>query len=243
MLLLAFVALTLKTLDFNQRKDLTKNTAIQLIMSESTSDLDKFMIQKELSKLDWVSHIEPINKERILVDINANSPLSAALMTKYTDEILHIKGISKIIYPRSLSNQAISFTENLKTVSNITLIIVAFICMLFTFLIVKALLYSKKHTVYYMKLIGASPGYIFKSFLKPIFWCSLAAGLFSSLLIGITLFSFIYFDINLIKSIDVRLVGILVMTLPILGIIINELLATILLNSLYKMNKKKINSI
>lgn len=243
MLLLLFVALILKTLDYNQRKELTNTSTLQVVLNSRISDLDKFMTQKELSKLDWVSHLEPLTKEQILVEIKTNTALGVTQIAKYTDSLLNIKGISKIIYPRSLNKQAIEFTRNLKTISNATLITVALVCLLFAFLIIKALLYSKKHTIYYMKLIGATPTYTFKTFLKPIFWCSLAAGLFSSTLVSIGLLSFIYFDINLIKNIDVRFIGILVISLPIIGIIINEMHATILLNRLYKMNKKQINSI
>lgn len=243
MLILLFVALMIKALDYNQQRDIITNTEIQVVVQRGASDLERFIIQKELSKLKWVSRIEPLNKEQILVSVKTETAISATEAAKYADDLLKTKGISKIIYPRSLNKQAISFTKNLEIISNALLITITFVCLLFTFLIIKSLLYSKKYTIYYMKLVGATPIYTFKSFLKPIFWCSLAAGLFSSILISLGLVYCLYFNINILENIDVRVVGILVISLPILGIIINETHATILLNRLYKMNKKQINSI
>lgn len=242
-LVLVFVALILKTSAIGQERDLAQNTNIAIALGDNLTDLDQLLVRKRISQLNWVDKLQNSREGYLLLIPNRNQQITDIDAARYTDELLTIKGVSKIIYPRSLNAHATDFISGLNKLSNILLIAAGIIALLFTYLIIRVLLYSKKATIYTMKLVGAKQTYVYRTFLKPIFWCSLAAGLFTAVIVSLGIYLFTYLGANIIGSIDIKIIYILIISLPVVGILINGGNTLFILSQLYKMNRKQINSI
>jgi cell division transport system permease protein len=191
-LILFFIACIIVGYNYTKTEvnSLREDIKFELELAENTSEGAKVELRKSLSEIEYVKAIEYVSKEEAVVwhqeqlgdnymDQLQSNPLYDAFFIQLKSNYVHPDSIQKIktelytikeIKDISYSEVAVNFvSSNLKKLT----IILGIICLMF-FLIaitlidntIRLSMYSQRFLIRSMQLIGATPFFILKPFLK-----------------------------------------------------------------------------
>ena len=222
-----------------------ENINFTIVLKPDSKEVDILKLQKDLDKLPFIKSTEYITKEKAakeftkslgedFVNFLGYNPLLASIEVKLHSNYANQDSISKIekYFKNNASINEIIYEKSLihlvnENVNKISLIILGFSGLLFLIAValinntVRLMVFSKRFIIRTMQLVGATKGFIRRPFLFRSIFHGIAAALISiTLIIGLMYLSQRELpEINLM--LDYSSIGILFVSLIIVGIIIN----------------------
>jgi len=221
---------------------LKENIGITLMLKDTAKDTEVETLQKQISGLSYVKTVTYISKEKAaqelkeevgqdFLDFLGYNPLPAALEVKVKADYSHPdsmarvaaafqkhKEVSEVVYQKDLVQM---LSENVRKLSFIFLIFSGLLITIAVSIInnsVRLTVYSKRFLLKTMQLVGATPSFIRKPFLKQSIWLGmLGSTLANILLAGLSWWAKNQVD-GLIGLNDYHMMGILFLAVLISGI-------------------------
>jgi cell division transport system permease protein len=184
-----------------------ENITMSVILTEDLSDITIRKMRDRLEKQPYVKSTQYISKEQAAIEMQRElgenpetflgfNPFRASIEVKLNSEYTHPdslpaieKRISKdasvsdVIYRKDMMQMV---NNNIRRIGVILLILLAVLIVISFVLInntIRLLIYSKRFLIYTMRLVGATPGFIRRPFLKYNVVSGLIAGLIAILLL------------------------------------------------------------
>lgn len=237
-LILLLIAINLQFSSKNITQSIITEQTLIVSLQANLEPLDKIVLQREVGKLKWVSSTTMTDNQLIII---LKQPLES--IESISEDLAQIAPIKNIAYPRLLNNKTQLLANNINKLTTLLLIATAIICWIFSFLILKSLLYSKRQQIYYMKLVGCSKGYLLKKYSTIVFWCSLAAALAAIIIVSGAMFIISLIDTSSVTYININGLFIGLTIIPLWAAGMNSINCYYIISKIYKLNKKQIYSI
>lgn len=245
-LVLAMFAISLLLrFSFNNIKDyFISNLEIEVELVSTLTPIESFQVRNEIEKAKIIKSIALDNSQKqIKIGLNSSQLKDLEALDKYVEQIKGVKGVNSVLYPEAITKYILSASDFIKKTSTLLVFIIGIIGYFFLYIIIRILIYSKRYPIYNMKLVGATKKYIYNTFIIKNLWCSLAAGLFTSVILSLAAFTLTLTHPDTLLVIDIKTFYFVLLLTPILGVIVNVINTRILVNKTYKLNRKQLNSI
>ena len=236
------IVLTLHYSNTNIRNYITEQLEIKITF-DSVKKTDQIKITQQLSKIKAIKKISKIKDQQININLSSTYIKSITDLEQVLNTIKETKGIQSIIYPQVITDYILKAFNSFKSITTYILCSTLIIGYLFLYLLMRILIYSKRYLIYNMRLVGATKRYVLKAFIHKNFWCSLSAGLFTSVCIGFSTLAITFVNPNFTAIININLIYMILIFIPILSILINSLNTWLLVNRAYKLNRQELNRI
>jgi cell division transport system permease protein len=220
-----------------------ENIGFRIYMKENVREAEIIQFQKILDATDYVKSTEYITPEQAAVELTEElgeefidflgyNPLPPAIDLRLVAEYANIDSLA-VIEKRLLANEDVKevyYQKSLvhlinQNIRRISLILLGFSGLLLLIAIallnntIRLSVYSKRFIIKSMQLVGATQGFI----RRPFIWKGITQGLYSSLFAMILMTGILYWLRNefpeLIVLQDFKMLGILYVTIVILGIV------------------------
>lgn len=235
-----------------------ENIGFTVFLNDNIKEVEMHRIQKFLDAIPEIKSTEFISKEAAAKQLSAElgedfisflgyNPLPASIDVKFYADFATPESFAKIEKELLQFEQVkeVNYKESLihlvnEKIYQITLFLSAFSIILFAISVVlinntvRLSVYSKRFLIKTMKLVGATNSFI----RTPFFLRSAVHGIISALLASSYLFFLIYYFQNFVKdfagNIDIELIGILFLSVIIIGMLITSITTFFAVNKYLK---------
>ena len=163
-----------------------ENISFSIVLKDNQKEADIKKMQKTLDALPYIKSTEYISKEQAVKELEENpetflgfNPLQASIEVKLHSEYANVDSlqliekkikkytsVSDLLYRKDMMQMV---NDNVKRVSLI-LLTLAVMLMAISFVLIsntiRLLIYSKRFLIHTMKLVGATPGFIRRPFVR-----------------------------------------------------------------------------
>lgn len=241
-----------------------ENITFSIILKDNVNDTELKKMQKQLDARPYIKSTQYISKEQAAKELEQElgenpetflgfNPLQASLEVRLKSEyanpdsvqlierqIRSYTNVSDLLYRKDMMQMV---NENIRRIG-IILLVLALILMSVSFVLVsntiRLLIYSKRFLIHTMKLVGATPGFIRRPFLKY----NMVSGFFASLIAILMLMgTLLYLQRELSGFVDLLDVRALLMVFGVvmaLGILLSALGTYFAVNKYLKMTVDKL---
>lgn len=194
----------------NGLKDYVRESfSFTVILTPESSDSELAAMQDRIEHKRFVKEVTYFSKEEAMAALTKElgenpedflgwNPLSPTFEVQVkSDYVVHQDSIAMI--ERELSafalTQSVSYrkdlvrelNDNIRTITIVTIIVAALLLMISVVLInntIRLLIYSKRFTIYTMRLVGATAGFIRRPFIRSSVWSGILAALIAIALLA-----------------------------------------------------------
>lgn len=241
-----------------------ENISFSIILKDNQKEADIKKMQKNLDALPYIKSTEYISKEQAAKELEEElgenpetflgfNPLQASIEVKLHSEyanpdslqliekkIKTYTSVSELLYRKDMMEIV---NSNMKRVS-IILLGLAFILMAISFVLIsntiRLLIYSKRFLIHTMKLVGATPAFIRKPFVRY----NVVSGIFASILAILMLTGALYYLQNeldgFIRLVDIYTLIIVYGAVFILGMLLSVTATVFAVNKYLRMGVDKL---
>ena len=240
-----------------------ENISFSIILKDGMKDADVQQMQRSLDALPFIKSIRYISKEEAAAVMVAElgedpqvflgyNPFQASIEVKLKSEYANVDSL-RMIEKKLTSNANISellyqqdmmqiVNHNIKLIGFV-LIVLIFVLMLISFALInntiRLLIYSKRFLIYTMGLVGATPAFIRKPFVKH----AVSSGFFAGIMAIIMLAGTLYYLQRVLVGLDqiVHWEGLLIICTLIvaLGVLLSVGAAYLAVNRYLRMERGK----
>ncbi|MDR0836233.1 MAG: permease-like cell division protein FtsX [Tannerella sp.] len=184
-----------------------ENITMSVVLTDDLTDINIRKIRDGLEKQPYVKSTQYISKEQAAIEMERElgenpetflgfNPFHASIEVKLNSEYTYpdslpviekrisgIANVSDVLYRKDMMQMV---NNNIRRISIILLILFAALVVISFVLInntIRLLIYSKRFLIYTMRLVGATPGFIRRPFLKYNVFSGLIAGLIAIILL------------------------------------------------------------
>jgi cell division transport system permease protein len=236
---------------------------MSVVLVDDLSDIKIRKIRDNLEKQPYVKSTQYISKEQAAIEMERELGENPETFLGYNpfNALIEVKLKSEYAHPDSLSmiEKRISKEENVSEVSyrkdvmqkvnnnirqiGVILLVLLVILVIISFVLInntiQLLIYSKRFLIYTMRLVGATPGFIRRPFLKYNLITGFIAGLIAILLLMGTLYNikkFTGFEDVLNNETILLVYGIILVS----GVILSAVAAYFAVNRYLRINRGKL---
>ena len=240
-----------------------ENIAFSIILKDGLRDSDVQQMQRSLDALPFIKSTRYISKEEAAKEMTAElgedpqiflgfNPFQASIEAKLKSEYANIDSllviekkltadanISELLYQKDMMQIV---NNNIKRIGFVLIVLILTLMLISFALInntVRLLIYSKRFLIYTMRLVGATPGFIRKPFVRY----NISSGFFAGLLAIFMLAGTLYYLQRELVGLDqiIRWEGLLVVCLLVvaLGILLSVGAAYLAVNRYLRMERGK----
>lgn len=241
-----------------------ENISFSIILKDNQKEADIKKMQKTLDTMPFIKSTEYISKEQAAKELEEElgenpetflgfNPLQASIEVKLHSEyanpdslqliekkIKNYTTVSDLLYRKDMMQMV---NDNMKRVS-IILLGLAVMLMAISFVLIsntiRLLIYSKRFLIHTMKLVGATPGFIRKPFVRY----NVVSGIFASILAILMLTGALYYLQNelsgFIQLLDIKTLICLYAGVLAMGIILSILATVVAVNKYLRMRVDKL---
>lgn len=189
-----------------------ENISFSIILKEDVKKTDIQRIQQSLADESFIKSVEYISKERAAKEMEAElgedpqtflgfNPFQASIEVKLkseyanADSLRHIEkkltsytNVSELLYQKDMMQMVNSNIRRIGVVLFTLIIILMLISFALISNTIRLLIYSKRFLVYTMRLVGATPGFIRRPFIRHNIISGFAAGVLAIMMLVGTLY-------------------------------------------------------
>lgn len=241
-----------------------ENISFSIVLKDNQKEADIKKMQKSLDTLPFIKSTEYISKEQAAKELEEElgespetflgfNPLQASIEVKlYSDyanpdslqviekKIKNYTSVSDLLYRKDMMQMV---NDNMKRVSLILLTLAAMLMIISFVLIsntIRLLIYSKRFLIHTMKLVGATPGFIRRPFVRY----NVVSGIFASILAILMLTGALYYLQNelagFIELLDVRSLIFVYLGVLTMGILLSVTATVVAVNKYLRMSVDKL---
>lgn len=241
-----------------------ENLSFSIILKDNQKEADIKKMQKSLDALPFIKSTEYISKEQAAKELEEElgenpetflgfNPLQASIEVKLysdyanPDSLRHIEkkiknytSVSDLLYRKDMMQMV---NENMKRVSLVLLTLAAMLMVISFVLIsntIRLLIYSKRFLIHTMKLVGATPSFIRRPFVRY----NVVSGIFASILAILMLTGALYYLQNelsgFIQILDIKALAVVYVAVLIMGILLSVAATVLAVNKYLRMNVDKL---
>lgn len=241
-----------------------ENISFSIILKDNQKEAEIKKMQKTLDALPFIKSTEYISKEQAAKELEEElgenpetflgfNPLQASIEVKLHSEyanpdslqviekkIKNYTSVSELLYRKDMMQMV---NENVKRISLI-LLTLALILMAISFVLIgntiRLLIYSKRFLIHTMKLVGATPGFIRRPFIRY----NLVSGIFAAILAILMLTGALYYLQNelsgFIYLLDVKTLIYVYAGVLVMGIVLSVVATLFAVNKYLRMKVDKL---
>lgn len=237
-----------------------ENIKVTAILKESVTDKRAKAIERELSLIPSVKATSYISKEQgtaemknmlgqdfldafdinpvpISIELNVKAAyFSADSLAVLKNKLLKIKDIDEVTYQHTIIEMLNRNIEKIGMIFLVFILLLTFISFVLINNTVRLNVYSKRFSIYTMRLVGATKGFI----RAPFLWKSIFQGIISGLLAVVYLLGILHFLRNefqeLFTVFDMRLIAYVLGGVVVLGAFICWISTLFVINKLVSLN-------
>jgi cell division transport system permease protein len=244
-----------------------ENIIMSVVLTEDLTDIKIRQIRDGLEKQPYVKSTQYISKEQAAIEMERElgespemflgfNPFHASIEVKLKSEYAHPDSlpaiekristnanVSDVVYRKDMMQMV---NHNIKRIGLILLILLVVLIIISFVLInntVRLLIYSKRFLIYTMRLVGATPGFIRRPFLKYNIVSGLIAGVFAIILMMGALYyvkkEFLGFENVLSNETMLLIYGIILVS----GVVLSAVAAYFAVNRYLRINRGKLYNI
>jgi cell division transport system permease protein len=241
-----------------------ENISFSIMLKDNQKEGDIKKMQKSLDALPFIKSTEYISKEQAAKELEEElgespetflgfNPLQASIEVKlYSDyanpdslqviekKIKNYTSVSDLLYRKDMMQMV---NDNMKRVSLILLTLAAMLMIISFVLIsntIRLLIYSKRFLIHTMKLVGATPGFIRRPFVRY----NVVSGIFASILAILMLTVALYYLQNelagFIELLDVKSLIFVYLGVLVMGILLSVTATVFAVNKYLRMSVDKL---
>lgn len=241
-----------------------ENISFSIVLKDNQKEADIKKMQKSLDALPFIKSTEYISKDQAAKELEEElgespetflgfNPLQASIEVKlYSDyanpdslqviekKVKNYTSVSDLLYRKDMMQMV---NDNMKRVSLILLTLAAMLMIISFVLIsntIRLLIYSKRFLIHTMKLVGATPGFIRRPFVKY----NLVSGIFASILAILMLTGALYYLQNslagFIELLDVKSLILVYIGVLVMGILLSVIATVVAVNKYLRMSVDKL---
>ena len=236
-----------------------ENINFSVLISDDMKEADILKLQKKLDKEPFVKQTEYISKKQALKEQSeamgtdpeeflGYNPFTASIEIKLHSDYANSDSIAKIekmikkntniqdvLYQRELIDLV---NDNIRNIS-LVLLALAVVLALISFALInntiRLAIYSKRFLIHTMKLVGASWGFIRRSFLRRNIWSGVLAGIMADAILMGTAYWLVSYEPELIRVITPEVMLLVSGSVLIFGVVITFLCAYLSINKYLRM--------
>ena len=241
-----------------------ENMSFSIVLKDNVGDLDVKRMQKNLESLPYIKSTEYISKEQAARELEDElgenpenflgfNPLQASIEVKLHSEyanpdslklienkIKNYTSVSELLYRKDMMELV---QHNMKRVGLVLLGLVAMLMIISFVLIsntIRLLIYSKRFLIHTMKLVGATPGFIRRPFVRY----NVVSGIFASIFAILMLTGALYYLQNelsgFVQLLDIKVLIIVYAGVLIMGILLSVTATVFAVNKYLRMGVDKL---
>ena len=227
-----------------------ENISFSIVLKDNQKEADIKKMQKTLDALPYIKSTEYISKEQAAKELEEElgenpetflgfNPLQASIEL-IEKKIKNYTSVSDLLYRKDMMQMV---NDNVKRVSLI-LLTLAVMLMAISFVLIsntiRLLIYSKRFLIHTMKLVGATPGFIRRPFVRY----NVVSGIFASILAILMLTGALYYLQNelsgFIQLLDIKALIIVYAGVLIMGILLSVTASVFAENKYLRMGVDKL---
>ena len=240
-----------------------ENISFSIILKDGIKDADAQQMQQDMDTLPFIKSTRYISKEEALKEMIEElgedpqiflgfNPLQASIEAKLKSEYANIDSlrvidtrlssftnISELLYQQDMMHIV---NNNIKRIG-VVLFVLIIVLILISFALInntiRLLIYSKRFLIYTMRLVGATPGFIRKPFIRY----NISSGFFASVLAIFMLSGALYYMQKELVGLEhiIRWEGLVIIFILVLtlGILLSVVAACLAVNRYLKMERGK----
>jgi len=238
-----------------------ENISFSIVLKDNQKEADIKKMQKTLDALPYIKSTEYISKEQAVKELVGENPetflgfnpLQASIEVKLHSEyanadslqliekkIKKYTSVSDLLYRKDMMQMV---NDNVKRVSLI-LLTLAVMLMAISFVLIsntiRLLIYSKRFLIHTMKLVGATPGFIRRPFVRY----NVVSGIFASIFAILMLTGALYYLQNelsgFVQLLDIKVLIIVYAGVLIMGILLSVTATVFAVNKYLRMGVDKL---
>ena len=237
-----------------------ENISFSIVLKDNQKEADIKKMQKTLDALPYIKSTEYISKEQAVKELEETpetflgfNPLQASIEVKLHSEYANVDSlqliekkikkytsVSDLLYRKDMMQMV---NDNVKRVSLI-LLTLAVMLMAISFVLIsntiRLLIYSKRFLIHTMKLVGATPGFIRRPFVRY----NVVSGIFASIFAILMLTGALYYLQNelsgFVQLLDIKVLIIVYAGVLIMGILLSVTATVFAVNKYLRMGVDKL---
>ena len=236
-----------------------ENISFSIVLKDNQKEADIKKMQKTLDALPYIKSTEYISKEQAVKELEeelgenpetflGSNPLQASIEVKLHSEYANViekkikkyTSVSDLLYRKDMMQMV---NDNVKRVSLI-LLTLAVMLMAISFVLIsntiRLLIYSKRFLIHTMKLVGATPGFIRRPFVRY----NVVSGIFASIFAILMLTGALYYLQNelsgFVQLLDIKVLIIVYAGVLIMGILLSVTATVFAVNKYLRMGVDKL---
>ena len=239
-----------------------ENISFSIVLRDNQKEADIKKMQKTLDALPYIKSTEYISKEQAVKELEEElgenpetflgfNPLQASIEVKLHSEYANVDSlqliekkikkytsVSDLLYRKDMMQMV---NDNVKRVS---LILLTVMLMAISFVLIsntiRLLIYSKRFLIHTMKLVGATPGFIRRPFVRY----NVVSGIFASIFAILMLTGALYYLQNelsgFVQLLDIKVLIIVYAGVLIMGILLSVTATVFAVNKYLRMGVDKL---
>lgn len=244
-----------------------ENLTFSVLLSDNASETKILQFKKELDSQPYVKESVYISKEQALkeeteamgtdpAEFLGYNPFTASIEVKLNADYANVDSIAKIekMLGENSDINDILYQKDLidsvnRNISKISIILIA-IAGLLTFIsfalinnTIRLSIYSKRFIINTMKLVGASWGFIRAPFVKKHVLSGIVAAIFADMILAGGAYMLMQYEPQLSEVITYEVMGIVMASVVLFGIVITFLCSFFSINGFLKMNSNELYNI
>lgn len=244
-----------------------ENLNVSVLISDELSQTNLEALQTELTAAVYVKSLTYISKEQALEETSKDlgtdpseflgyNPFTPSFEIKVNEEYANNDSLTKIVTQLDSRKEIVgvdydkdtinSVNENIRKISVVLLVIAGLFLYISFALInntVRLTIFSKRFLINTMKLVGASWGFIRRPFLKNAFMLGVFSGVFAGTVLLCIIHWLKIYEPGLQTIITSNIVGIVIGTIMVSGLVITFLCTYASLGRYLKMNSNELYNI
>lgn len=244
-----------------------ENLTFSVLLSDNASETKILQFKKELDSQPYVKESVYISKEQALkeeteamgtdpAEFLGYNPFTASIEVKLNADYANVDSIAKIekilgensdindiLYQKDLID---SVNRNIRKISIVLIAIAALLTFISFALInntIRLSIYSKRFLINTMKLVGASWGFIRAPFVKKHVLSGIVAAIFADMILAGGAYMLLQYEPQLSEVITYEVMGIVMASVVLFGIVITFLCSFFSINGFLKMNSNELYNI
>ena len=230
-----------------------ENISFSIVLKDNQKEADIKKMQKTLDALPYIKSTEYISKEQAVKELEEelgeNPETFLKLHSEYANvdslqliekKIKKYTSVSDLLYRKDMMQMV---NDNVKRVSLI-LLTLAVMLMAISFVLIsntiRLLIYSKRFLIHTMKLVGATPGFIRRPFVRY----NVVSGIFASIFAILMLTGALYYLQNelsgFVQLLDIKVLIIVYAGVLIMGILLSVTATVFAVNKYLRMGVDKL---
>jgi cell division transport system permease protein len=241
-----------------------ENLSLSVYMKDDIKESDIRQMQRELSRLPFIKSTRYISKaeaaREMAGELGENpesflgfNPFLASIEVKLKSEYTHAdslkivekrltasNNVSSLIYQKDMMNIVNRNVPQIAFILTVTICILVLISFALISNTIRLLIYSRRFLIYTMRLVGATPGFIRKPFIKYSIINGLIASLLAILMLAATLYYVEAGLTGLVQISDWRKYVAVFAAVLVSGILISMIAAYFAVNRYLRMERGKL---